>query len=215
MKKIFLFILLLIPLVVQAEDLAPNAASAILIEASTKKIIYEQNPHEKLAPASMTKMMTLLLIMEALEEGKITYNTEILISNNAASMGGSQVFLEPNTKMKAQELIKSIAIASANDSSVALAEAISGTVDAFIMKMNEKCKEIGCKNTSFANVHGLDDPKHYSSAYDMSLIAHELLKYEEILKYSSIYEEYLNKPDGTSTWMVNTNKPVYKNYYSR
>lgn len=212
MKKIFLLLMLICPIFVKADNLAPSAGAAILIEASTNKVLYENNANEKMAPASMTKIMTLLLIMEALDEGKITLDSDILISANAASMGGSQVFLEPNTQMKAKELIKSIAIASANDSSVAMAEAISGTVDAFVIKMNEKCKEIGCKNTSFANVHGLDDPNHYSCASDMALIASHLLKHEEILEYSSIYEEYLNKPDGTSTWMVNTNKLI--RYYN-
>ena len=210
MKKIFIFIILLFPLLVKAEDtLAPNAGSAILMETSTGKVLFEKTANEKMAPASMTKMMTLLLIMEAIEDGKVSLDDNILISANAASMGGSQVFLQPNTEIKAEELIKSIAVASANDSSVAMAEAIAGTVDAFVNKMNDKCKMLGCINTNFANVHGLDDPNHYSTAHDMALIARELLKHENILKYSSIYEAYLQKPDGTSTWMVNTNKVVY------
>ena len=127
-------------------------------------------------------------------------------------MGGSQVFLDPNTEMKAEELIKSIAIASANDSAVAMAEAISGTTANFVSRMNSRAKELGCKNTNFKNVHGLDEEGHYSTAYDMSLIARELLKHEQILKYTSTYEAYLNKPNGTSTWMVNTNKLI--KYYT-
>lgn len=212
MKKIMLFILLLFPIFVKAEDLTPNAESGILIEYSTGKILYSKKIDEKLAPASMTKIMTLLLIMEAVEEGKINLDDNISISTNASSMGGSQVFLEPNTEMKAEELIKSIAIASANDSAVAMAEAISGTTANFVSRMNSRAKELGCKNTNFKNVHGLDEEGHYSTAYDMSLIARELLKHEQILKYTSTYEAYLNKPNGTSTWMVNTNKLI--KYYT-
>lgn len=212
MKKIILFILLLFPIFVKAEDLTPNAESGILIEYSTGKILYSKKIDEKLAPASMTKIMTLLLIMEAVEEGKINLDDNISISTNASSMGGSQVFLDPNTEMKAEELIKSIAIASANDSAVAMAEAISGTTANFVSRMNSRAKELGCKNTNFKNVHGLDEEGHYSTAYDMSLIARELLKHEQILKYTSTYEAYLNKPNGTSTWMVNTNKLI--KYYT-
>lgn len=212
MKKIMLLILLLFPIFVKAEDLTPNAESGILIEYSTGKILYSKKIDEKLAPASMTKIMTLLLIMEAVEEGKINLDDNISISTNASSMGGSQVFLDPNTEMKAEELIKSIAIASANDSAVAMAEAISGTTANFVSRMNSRAKELGCKNTNFKNVHGLDEEGHYSSAYDMSLIARELLKYEQILNYTSTYEAYLNKPNGTSTWMVNTNKLI--KYYT-
>lgn len=212
MKKIILFILLLFPIFVKAEDLTPNAESGILIEYSTGKILYSKKIDEKLAPASMTKIMTLLLIMEAVEEGKINLDDNISISTNASSMGGSQVFLDPNTEMKAEELIKSIAIASANDSAVAMAEAISGTTANFVSRMNSRAKELGCKNTNFKNVHGLDEEGHFSTAYDMSLIARELLKHEQILKYTSTYEAYLNKPNGTSTWMVNTNKLI--KYYT-
>lgn len=215
MKKVLLFlILLIIPLLVKAEEipLAQNASSGILIEFTTGKVLFEKASNEKMAPASMTKIMTMLLIMEAVESGKISLDDMIPISVNAASMGGSQVFLQPNTEIKAEELIKSIAVASANDSAVAMAEAIAGTTDAFVNKMNEKAKALGCINTNFANVHGLDDPNHYTTAHDMALMARELLKYEDILKYSSIYEAYLKKPDGTSTWMVNTNKLI--KYYN-
>ena len=215
MKKVLLFlILLIIPLLVKAEEipLAQNASSGILIEFTTGKVLFEKASNEKMAPASMTKIMTMLLIMEAVESGKISLDDMIPISVNAASMGGSQVFLQPNTEIKAEELIKSIAVASANDSAVAMAEAIAGTTDAFVNKMNEKAKALGCINTNFANVHGLDDPNHYTTAHDMALMARELLKYEDILKYSSIYEAYLKKPDGTSTWMVNTSKLI--KYYN-
>ncbi|MDD2505342.1 MAG: D-alanyl-D-alanine carboxypeptidase [Bacilli bacterium] len=213
MKKILLIVsILFLPLLVSAEELAPTAKSSILLEVSTGKILYETNSNERLAPASMTKLMTMLLIMESIDNNKITLKDDVLITNNASSMGGSQVFLEAGSKMKAEELLKSIAIASANDSSVAMAEHISGTVDAFLSKMNNRCKELGCKNTNFMNVHGLDEADHYSSAKDMAIIARELLKHEKILTYTIIYEEYLKKPDGSSTWMVNTNKLI--KYYN-
>ncbi|MDD4407254.1 MAG: D-alanyl-D-alanine carboxypeptidase [Bacilli bacterium] len=211
-KLIILLLLLLIPIKVNANELAKSSVSSILMEQSTGKILYEKKSKEQLSPASMTKIMTLLLIMEALEKEKITINDKVLITNNAASMGGSQVFLESGSKIKVEELIKSIAIASANDASVAMAEHIAGTSDQFIKRMNQRCKELGCTSTNFMNVHGLDENNHYSSAKDMAIIARELLKHEKILNYTSIYEEYLNKPDGTSTWMVNTNKLI--KYYS-
>lgn len=227
MKKniILLLLLLIFPLIVNAEEkkieetktetvvqLAKNAKSSILIEASTGKILYENNSNERLNPASMTKIMTLLLIMEAIDSGKVTIKDEVLITPNAASMGGSQVFLEAGSKMKVEDLLKAIAIASGNDAAVAMAEHINGSVTEFVKKMNDKCKALGCKNTNFMNVHGLDEDNHYSSANDMGLMARELLKYEEILTYTSIYEEYLKKPDGSTTWMVNTNKLI--KYYS-
>lgn len=213
MKKIIiLLLLLLIPIKVNASELAKTSAASILMEQSTGKILYEFNSTESLAPASMTKTMTLLLIMESLEKNKITLKDEVLITNNASSMGGSQVYLESGSKMKVEELIKSIAIASANDASVAMAEHIAGTSNEFVKKMNDRCKQLGCTNTNFMNVHGLDESNHYSTAKDMAIIARELLKHEKVLTYTSIYEEYLNKPDGTTTWMVNTNKLI--KYYS-
>lgn len=212
MKKFILLLLLLFPLTIRAEDFEISAPSGILMEYSTGKVLYEKNSHDKLAPASMTKIMTLLLIMENLKSGKINLNDEVLISNNASSMGGSQVFLDPNTKIKLEELLKAIVVASANDAAVAVSEYIAGTTDAFVNMMNEKAKELGCDNTHFVNVHGLDADNHYTSAYDMALMAKELLKYEDILKYTTIYEAYLNKPDGTSIWMVNTNKLI--KYYN-
>jgi len=215
MKKIIILLLMLLPIMVQAEEkpqLAKSAVASILMENSTGKILYENNANERLAPASMTKVMTLLLIMEALEGGKIKTSDEVLITPNAASMGGSQVFLEAGSKMKIDDLLKAIAIASANDASVAMAEHLNGSVSEFVKRMNEKCKAIGCTNTNFINVHGLDDINHYTSAHDMALMARELLKYEKVLFYTSIYEEYLKKPDGTSTWMVNTNKLI--KYYN-
>ena len=190
------------------ENLAPNSKSSILLETSTGKILYESNSHEKLPPASMTKIMSMLLIMEAIDNNKLSFDSDVLISENAASMGGSQVFLEAGETYKVKDLLKGIAIASGNDAVVAMAEKVGGTVENFVNMMNEKAKSLGLKDTVFKNPHGLDTEGHYSSAYDMAMIAKELLKHEKILEYTSIYEDYLKKNDGSSTWLVNTNKLV-------
>ncbi len=194
--------------VYKAEELAPNAKSAVLMNYETGQIVYEKNSKEKLPPASMTKMMTLLLIMEAIDDESISYTDEVIISKNAASMGGSQIFVEEGSKLKVEELIKGIAIASGNDAAVAMSEKIGGSLENFVAMMNDKCSEIGCVNTHFANVHGLDDDNHYSCAHDMALIGKELVHHQDILRFTSTYEEYLNKPDGTKIWLVNTNKLV-------
>lgn len=209
MKKLILLIMLLIPFNVFA--LETSAKSSILIEQSTGTIISEEESHTRLPMASMTKMMTLLIIMENIESGKIKLDDMVPISENAASMGGSQVYLSANTTMKLDTLLKSICIASANDATYAIAEYIAGTSDAFVKIMNEKAKELGLKDTNFENVHGLDSDNHFSSAYDMAFIAKELLNHPKILEYSSIYEDYITHPNGTNTWIVNTNKLL--NYY--
>lgn len=209
MKKIILLIMLLIPFNVFA--LETSAKSSILIEQSTGTIISEEESHTRLPMASMTKMMTLLIIMENIESGKIKLDDMVPISENAASMGGSQVYLSADTTMKLDTLLKSICIASANDATYAIAEYIAGTSDAFVKLMNEKAKELGLKDTNFENVHGLDSDNHFSSAYDMAFIAKELLNHPKILEYSSIYEDYITHPNGTNTWIVNTNKLL--NYY--
>ncbi|MBQ8206731.1 MAG: D-alanyl-D-alanine carboxypeptidase, partial [Bacilli bacterium] len=210
MRKIIIFLLLMMLFApkISALELTNYSKSAILIEPTTNTIIYEVNKDEQLAPASMTKIMTMLLIMEALEEERINLTDMVVISKNAASMGGSQVFLEENSKIAVEQLLKGIAIASGNDAAVAMAEFIAGSVEEFVGMMNNKVKELGLKNTNFVNVHGLDTENHYSSAYDMAQMAIELLKYEKILDYTSLYEEYLIKPDGSKTWLVNTNKLV-------
>lgn len=214
MKKICLFLILfLIPLgIIQAEELnlAENAKSAILIEASTGEILYQKNANEKLAPASMTKMMSLILIMENIERGNLKWNDIVVVSKNASSMGGSQIFLETNEMMTVEDLVKGICIASGNDATVALAEKIAGTEAAFVKLMNEKAHSLGLKNTNFVNATGLDAENHYSTAYDMSVMAKELVKHEKILEFSSIYEDYLRKNTSKSFWLVNTNKVVYK-----
>ena len=211
MKKILftIFIYLIFILKVGAIDnLAPNSKSSILLETSTGKIIYENNSHEKLAPASMTKIMSMLLIMEAIDSKKISLDDDVVISKNASDMGGSQIFIETGETYKVKELLKGIAVASGNDAVVAMSEYIAGSTDEFVKMMNNKVKELGLKDTEFKNPHGLDTEGHYSSSYDMAMIAKELLKHEDILKFTSIYEDYLKKNDGTSTWLVNTNKLV-------
>ena len=210
-RYVFLFILLLCPYFVNAE-LAVNAKSAIMIEESTGKVLFENNADERRAPASMTKVMTLLLIMENIELGKIKLTDKVLISENAAGMGGSQVFLEAGTEISVDELIKAICIASGNDAAVAMAEFIGGSEENFVKLMNKRAKELGMINTNYENPHGLDSENHLTSARDMAIVARELVKHEKILEYSSTYEEYLKKPDGSSTWMVNTNKLI--RYYS-
>ena len=189
-------------------SLASNAKSAILIEATTGDIIYEKNSHEKLAPASMTKMMSMILILEAIENNVVKWDDIITISENASGMGGSQILLETNEKMSVKDLFKGVAVASGNDAVVALAEATYGSVDEFVKKMNEKAKSLGLMDTNFKNVHGLDVENHYSSAYDMALIAKELVKHEKVFEFTSIYEDYLRKGTDREFWLVNTNKLV-------
>lgn len=213
MKKILVFLIsmfVLIPNNISAEDLnfGQNAKSAILIEASTGEILFEKNSHERLVPASMTKMMSMLLIVENVEKGVIGWDEMVTVSENASSMGGSQILLETNEKMSVRDLFKGIAVASGNDAVVAMAEKIAGTEEAFVSMMNNRAKELGLKDTSFKNPHGLDTANHYSSAYDMSLIAKELVKHEEVLKYTSIYEDYLRQNTDKEIWLVNTNKLV-------
>ncbi len=189
-------------------NLAENSKSAILIERDTGKVLYQKNADSILPPASMTKIMTMLLIMEALEEKKLTLDENVRISEKAASMGGSQIFLEAGEEMTVNDLLKGIAVASGNDASVALAERIAGSEEAFVEKMNNKAKELGLKNTTFKNSTGLPDTDHLSTASDMALMAKELLKYDEITKYTSIYEDYLRKGQDNEFWLVNTNKLV-------
>ena len=193
---------------VKADDISLNAKSAILIEPSTGKVIYEKNADEKLNPASMTKIMSLILIMESIEDGKIKLTDEVTISKEASSMGGSQVFINEGEIYTVDELLKAVSIASANDAVVALAEKVSGSKEKFVEEMNDKAKELKLANTHFMNPHGLDEENHYSSARDMSIMAKELIKHNNILKYTSKYEDYFKKKDGSSIWLVNTNKLV-------
>lgn len=209
MKKIyFLLVLLVCPFSVLALDLASNAKSAIIIEPTTGKVIFEKNSNERLEPASMTKIMTLLLTFEAIDNGKISLDDMVTISKRAADMGGSQMFLEAGSNIRLEEIIKGVSIASANDGAIALAEYIGGSVENFVDMMNKKAEDLGLSNTHFINPHGLHADNHYSSAYDMAIMASNLINHEKILNYTSIYEDYFNKPDGSRTWLVNTNKLV-------
>ena len=212
MKKLLVFILFLIfiPLVKgeEMEDLAPNAKSAIMIEATTGEILFQKNANERLAPASMTKMMSMLLIMEEIEKGNLKWDEEITASEKASSMGGSQIFLKAGEKMTVTEMLKGISIASGNDATVAMAERIAGSEENFVKKMNTRAKELGLKNTNFVNSTGLTADNHYSSAYDMSLIAKELVKHEKVLEFTGTYEDYLRKDTENPFWLVNTNRLV-------
>ncbi len=226
MKKIIILLscfLILFPMAIQAEEatdtnveenngtnvsLAQNAKSAILIDASTGQILFEKNSHEKLAPASMTKIMSMLVIVESIEKGIIHWDDMVTASSNASGMGGSQILLETGEQMKVEDMFKGVAVASGNDAVVALAEAVAGTTDEFVKMMNDKVKELGLKDTNFKNPHGLDDANHYSSAYDMAMIARELVKHEKVLTFTSIYEDYLRKGTSKEFWLVNTNKLV-------
>lgn len=189
-------------------SLANEAKSAILLERDTGEVLYEKNSHEKLPPASMTKIMTMMLIMEALDTEKILPTDKVRTSEYAASMGGSQIFLEPGEEMTVEEMLKGIAIGSANDASVAMAEHLAGSEEGFVQMMNEKVKELGLKDTQFRNPTGLPAEGHYSSAYDMAMMGRELLKYEGITKFTGSYESYLRENSEKKFWLVNTNKLV-------
>ena len=189
-------------------DLAASAKAAYLMEYTSGKVIYAKNEHEKLYPASMTKMMGLLLIYEALHDGKLTWDDVVTTSEHAASMGGSQVFLEVNEQMSVRDMIKSICIASANDAMVAMAEKVGGTHEGFVKMMNDKAQELSLSDTHFVNATGLHDPEHYTSAYDMALIAQALIQEggKELLEITSTYDAYIRENSENKFWLVNTNK---------
>ena len=218
MKKIFSSIICLLLLTAtislpafaaeKSTELAADAKSAILIERDTGSILYDKNSHEKLPPASMTKIMTMILIMEALEQNKLSMNEKVRTSEYAASMGGSQIFLETGEEMTVEEMLRGISIGSANDASVAMAEKIAGSEEEFVDMMNKKVKELGLKDTKFQNATGLPEKDHYSSAYDMAMMAKELLRHENITKFTGTYESYLRESTDKKFWLVNTNKLV-------
>lgn len=183
-----------------------KAKSGILMEADTGEVLYEWNPDEKLQIASVTKTMTMLLIMEALDSGKIKKEDMVTTSENAASMGGSQVFLEVGEQMSVDDMLKAIAVASGNDAAVAMAEFICGTHEAFVEKMNKRAQELGCANTHFINCNGLDETAdHYSTARDVAIISRELLKHQDILDYTTIWMDSLR---GGAFGLSNTNKLI-------
>lgn len=212
MKKIIFILISLFSFIfiknVSAVEMEISAKSAILVDFNTGKVLYSKNENEPLAMASMTKVMSMLLVMEKIDDGSLKYDDIVEISTESSSMGGSQIFLNPGDKYKVIDLLKGVAMASANDAVVALAEKTYGSKEHFIEAMNKKAESLGLKNTHFVNVHGLDEEGHYSSAYDMSVMARELLKHEKILDFTKVYEEYLTKPDGSQIWLVNTNKLV-------
>ena len=213
MRKILLIVLLTILSfdVLKADNLSGidiKSESGIIMEASTGKILFDKNMDEQKSPASMTKIMTMLLTVEAIESGKISLEDEVNISANASKMGGSQVYLEENSTATVEMLLKSIATGSANDASVAVAEKIGGTESNFVNMMNKRAKELGAVNTTFKNPHGLDEEGHLTTAHDLALIARELIKHEEILKLTSTYETTITHKNGKSLWLVNTNKLI-------
>ncbi len=213
-KKLCFFLIMLLTflqtfIALAKEDINVSAKSAILMDAKSGEILYEKNSHEKLPPASVTKIMTMLLIMEAIDDGRIKLEDKVTVSEKASSMGGSQLFLEPGEVKTVNELLKGIAVASANDGCVAMAEHIYGSEEAFVKKMNERAKELGMKDTNFVNTNGLPVENHYTSAYDISIMSKELLKHEKISKYLTIWMDEItvgkkNKKIG----LVNTNKLI-------
>ncbi|GFZ89260.1 D-alanyl-D-alanine carboxypeptidase [Paenibacillus marchantiophytorum] len=189
-------------------DLTPNAQSAVLMDADTGTVIAEKNKDTKLPPASITKIMTMLLIMEAIDKGNIKMDEKVGVSEYAASMGGSQIFLEPGEEMTVQEMLKGIAMASGNDASVAMAEKIAGSEENFVQMMNERAQQLGMKNTHFSNCNGLPVANHYTTANDIAVMSRELLKHEGITKFTGAYQDYLRKESANPFWLVNTNKLV-------
>lgn len=212
---VFLCFLLLIPTVVFAKkesdsiDLIPGARSGVLMEANSGKIIFQKEMDKEVAIASMTKMVSQILILDAIREGKINWDDVVTVSQNAADMGGSQIYLSVGEKISVRDLFKGISMASANDATVQMAEVLAGTENSFVSMMNKKVQELGLKHTKFKNCTGLDEDGHYSSAYDMAMIARELIvNYPEILEFSSVYEDYLREDTKNKFWLVNTNKLV-------
>ncbi len=209
MKKLlslFLCIFFCLPMAVFAEaPLELSAKSAILIEGSTGTILFEKASHEALPPASVTKIMTMLLVMEALDAGQYTPDDLVPVSEFAASMGGSQVFLEPNEQMSVHDMLKAVAVASGNDAAVALAEYTAGSHDGFVAKMNERAKQLGMNDTNFINCNGLDADGHLTSAHDIAIMSREIMKHPKIFEYTTIWMDSLR--DG-AFGLVNTNKLV-------
>ena len=212
MKKVICFFIcvcfMMQSVVVFAEgntDLGLNAKSAILMEEATGNILYESNPNERLPIASVTKVMTMLLIMEAVDSGKISLDDMVTVSENAMSYGGSTMFLETGEQLTVNDMLKGIAVASANDGCVAMAEHLAGSESAFVDMMNEKAKELGMENTHFMNTNGLDEDDHYSSARDVAIMSRELMKHETIFNYTSIWMDTLR---GGKFQLANTNKLI-------
>lgn len=220
MKKVlFIFfcilcLSMLFPFSVYAEEaneteLIPGAVSGVLMEANSGEIVFQKEMDKEVSVASMTKMVAQILILDAIRDEKISWDDVVTVSQNAADMGGSQIYLSLGEKISIRDLMKGISMASANDATVQMAEVIAGSEDAFVKLMNEKVQDLGLKHTVFKNCTGLDEEGHYSSAYDMAMIARELVvNYPEILEFSSVYEDYLRENTENKFWLVNTNKLV-------
>lgn len=193
-----------------AEEIIPGAVSGILIDADSGKIIFDKNKNKKVAMASLTKMMSQIIILEEIEKGNIKWDDIVVVSKTAQDMGGSQIYIEMGERISIRDLMKGISMASGNDATVMMAEVISGTEEKFVERMNKKAKELGLKNTKFVNCTGLDEDGHYSTAYDLSVIARELVvNHPSILEFSSLYEDYLREGTDKKFWLVNTNKLVH------
>ena len=216
MKKlvtIFIIVISLVSLtnlnIVKANDFDVNVNSAILLEAETGEVIFEKNADKKVPPASITKIMTLLLAMESIEDGKLSLDDKIEVSRKAESMGGSQIYLPAGVTLKLNELLEAVAMASANDASVAVAEAIGGSYNNFIGMMNKRADELGMKNTNFVNSTGLPADNHYSTARDISIMARELIKHKKVLDWTSKWLDYIKLPE-REAMIVNTNALIKK-----
>ena len=209
MKRCMLFALLLLalwPVSVQAVELEIEAPSVLLMEKETGQILYAQNEHQKLEPASVTKVMTLLLTMEAIERGAVSYDDVVTVSAYAASMGGSNVYLAEGEKITVEELLKAVCVASGNDASVALAEHVSGVTELFVAEMNNRAKELGMKDTHFVNCHGLPAEGHVSSAADIAIMSRELIRnHPDLRRFTTIWMDSLR---GGEFELANTNKLI-------
>ncbi len=213
--NIFIAILILMCIlppssIIAQEQIELKSDSALLVDASSGKILFEKNANQKLFPASITKIMTALLVMESIDKGEISLDEKVTISDNAWKMGGSQVFLGVGEEQTVENLLKSIIISSANDACVALAEHLMGNESNFVKRMNERAKELGMQNTNFINSHGLHDDNHYTTANDIAIMTRELLKHEKILEWSTIMLDYLEHTDKDrpATMLANTNKLI-------
>lgn len=197
---------------VRAEGLTSDAKAAVLLEVETGQILYDENMHTQLEPASMTKMMGMYLILEAIENGVMRWDEKVRVSDHAASLGGSQIYLAPGEEMTVEDLFKSVAIASANDSITALGERVAGSEERFVEMMNEKAKTLGMANTVFKNPTGLPDEGHVSTAYDMAQLGRALLlDFPDVIRFTSLYEDWLRTDTESPLWLVNTNKLLKAN----
>ncbi len=187
-----------------------SAAAAVLMDAASGRVILEKNAHERREPASVTKLMTLVLVFDAIANGQISLDDKVQVSDHAASLGGSQIYLEPGEEMTVRDLVIAVAVHSANDASVALAEYVAGTEEAFVERMNQKAKELQMNDTVFVNSHGLDLPgqtPNITSAYDLALLSRYAVRFPELLKYTGMWEYYIRQPP-KQQWLVNRNRLV-------